>query len=450
MARWSRMPGTLARSDLDDDRAASQGTTLLDWVRVAIAGGRRRKFLVAAAFLACLGAFTALYATRKPAYRVEARVLTLDRVALPTAARSVYEDVPTRSAYELIHRRDNLIALLRQCGLLPAPAGDRGADRIDGDAASERLNALVAKLDKQLDVSAEQGAITITVDWEDPRQAYALARAALDNFIEARHLQEVSSIEEVISVLQDHSAKLRNDLDAATDDAQRRAASQPRPVVPRVRQPSPELVRLESVLAAKQRALQDVEEFRRRRVADLQAQLDQARNTLSDAHPTVIGLRKDIEAASRDSPQVQTIRQEEQEARKRYSERVVREGFSQNTTLPAVAPQIVATPPEEDPRVRQAQAQYEQMAARLNAARVELDAARAAFKYRYNVVWPPQVPDAPVSPNAAKIFGVGLLASIFMALVAALAPDLLAGRIIHRVQVERSLGLPVLGEVDRP
>jgi hypothetical protein len=429
---------------LGDVGVAERGGTLLDLARVAAAGARRRKMLVTCVFVVCAGAFAALYAMKRPTYRAEARILTLDRIALPTAARSVYEEPPTRSAYELIHRRDNLVALLRQNDLLPEGSGSDGG----AGGADDRLNGVVTKLDRQLDVTVDQGAITIAVEWEDARQAYALTKAALDNFLEARHLQEVSSIDEVISVLEGHVSKLRRELDAALTDAQRREASQPRPVAPRARQPSPELVRLESLLAAKQRALQDVEEFRRRRVADLQAQLDQARNSLSDVHPTVIGLRKDIEAASRESPQVQAIRQEEQDVRVRYNDRLARERLSPGASS-SVVPQVIETGArEEDPRVRQAQSQYDQMEARLNAARVELDAARAAFKYRYNVIWPPQVPDAPVSPNAQKIFGVGLLASVLIALLAGAAPDVLAGRLVHRVQVE-ALGVTVLGEVDR-
>jgi hypothetical protein len=309
----------------------------------------------------------------------------------------------------------------------------------------------VTLLDRRIDVSADHGTITLTVDWGDPGHAYALAQAALDSFLEARHLQEVSAIEEVISVLQGHTAKLREELDAAIEESERRAASHPRPAVARVRQPSEELVGLQSLLAAKQRALQDLEEIRRRRLADLQAQLDQARNTLSEAHPTVIGLRREIAAASIDSPQIQAARQEEQDVRRRTAARLAREGFGAAAlAVPAAAPPVAAAAREEDPRVRQAQAQYDQMSARLNAARVELDTARAAFKYRYNVVWPPQLPDEPVSPNGPKIFGIGLLASIVAALLVAIAPDVLAGRIVHRIQVERSLGVPVLGELDRP
>jgi uncharacterized protein involved in exopolysaccharide biosynthesis len=90
--------------------------------------------------------------------------------------------------------------------------------------------------------------------------------------------------------------------------------------------------------------------------------------------------------------------------------------------------------------------QYEQMAARLTSAHEELDAARASFKYRYNVIWPPEIPHEPFSPRPAKVFGVGLLLALSLSLLAAALPDLLSGRIVQRWQVERELNLTVLGE----
>jgi capsular polysaccharide biosynthesis protein len=54
-----------------------------------------------------------------------------------------------------------------------------------------------------------------------------------------------------------------------------------------------------------------------------------------------------------------------------------------------------------------------------------------------------------VSPDPAKIFGAGLLASLLLAMAAAVAPDLWSGRIVQRWQMERSLDLPILGEVRR-
>lgn len=453
------MPGPERQVDAieypDGDDGAPRGPGLGSWVILVIDAARRRWIVTALVFLAGMLSVTAYAKLKTPLYRVEARLLAQGRAALPSVVRQSYEENPTRSAWETIHRRENLIALAQQTGLLSGPgarhgiAGSLSALVRRGAKPQEiPLDTMVQILDKRILVTVEEGTITVSLDWPDPDQAYAVVQAALQNFLEARHVQEVKAIDEVMSVLQGRLSVLREEYDSAVEDARRRPVRILRPAAPRPRQPSEELTRVRSLLEAKTRAIQDVEEIRRRRLADLQSQLDQARNTLSDAHPTVIGLRKDIEAASQESPQIEALRDEERKLRKEYSDRAAREGIAPGQLGPSAAPLVTPEPPEEDDqRLRQKRSEYEQMLGRVNAAQVELDAARAAFKYRYNVIWPPQRPTEPVSPNPKKVFGLGGLASLLLALLAGVAPDLWSRRIVQRWQVERSLRLPVLGEV---
>jgi uncharacterized protein involved in exopolysaccharide biosynthesis len=449
----------------DERPRASPGP--LDWARLALGAVRRRKLVTAAVVLAGVAGATAYYVLTPPTYRVEAKILAQRQQALPSVVRSVYEEQPTRSAWEMIHRRENLVALVRQASLLPEPAsGVRSAERTEtpphrsirdrlrsimrGTSANvqdDPVDVMVSILDRKLIVGVVDGTITIQVDWRDPRQAYEIVQAALQNFLEMRHVQEVKAIDEVISVLQSRAAALHEELEVASEDAHRRASQPARLATTRLRQASPDLVRLQSLVESKQRAIQDVEEFRRRRLADLQAQLDQARSTLSDAHPTVINLRKDIEALSRESPQIEALRDEERKLRKDFQDRLAREGFPAPTSPATVFE--TGTRSEEDPRVREARARYDDMMTRVSTAQVELEAARAAFKYRYNVIWPPEVPSDPVSPDPRRIFGFGALVSLLLGIAAALAPDVLRGRIVERWQVEHELDLPVLGEMRR-
>jgi uncharacterized protein involved in exopolysaccharide biosynthesis len=471
----------------DDDIPFEHATapTQTEWASFALGGLRRRKLVAALVFAAIMAATVVYYARKEPVYRAEAKVLAQRSQGLPTAVRSTFDELPTRTAWEVVHQRENLTAIIRQTNLLddqpkapPQPAwkrwgslgafegkssqsnkGQEPSRPAPGDTPTgvhagsatrdDALEELVTTLDKELRVRAgDDGTITLQLDWADPDQAHAIIQAALQNFLEARHVQEVTAIDAVISVLQGRTAIMRDNLDKVMDQARRRASQPVVAPVPRVRQPSEELVRLQVSLEGKQRALQDVEDFRRRRLSELQAQLDQARTMLSDAHPTVIGLRRDIEAFGRESPQVQALRDEERQLRKLVSDRLAREDFPSGARVMTAAP-IVSVPasPNEDPAVRDARVQYEQMAARTTAAQVDLDAARAAFKYRYNVVWPPQVSKEPVAPKPAKTFALGTFAAMFLALLAAIGPDLLSGRIFERWQVERKLGLPVLGDV---
>jgi hypothetical protein len=103
----------------------------------------------------------------------------------------------------------------------------------------------------------------------------------------------------------------------------------------------------------------------------------------------------------------------------------------------------------EDQSMRDARVQYEQMAARVNAAKADLDTARAAFKYRYTVAWPARVPRKPVSPNPITVFGLGTVASLLLAFGVAVRPGIANERVREHWQVERRLGIPVLADFHR-
>ncbi|GAO04952.1 lipopolysaccharide biosynthesis protein [Anaeromyxobacter sp. PSR-1] len=446
-----------------DGAGATRGpkVTPLDWLTLAVRAARRRKVLAVAVFVVAFGASIAFAVTRKPMYRVYTTILAQRSSALPSAARAGFEDLPTRSAWEIVHRRENLVAIVKETNLVSAGLAVEEPDlraRVKralgigrAGAPADPVDRLVLVLDKELEVSTEEGTITIKLDWPDPRQAHAVVQAALQNFLESRHVQEVTALDEIISVLRGRAAVLRKNLDDVMVDVQhRRPAAVRAPSSPVSTGPSEELVRLQSLLASKQRAIEDVENFRRRRIAEVDAQLHQALNALSEAHPTVIGLRQELAAVSRESPQVGTLREEERKLRAQVVERAAREGTS--ATAAALAPQPPAAESSrmtDDPRVIEARAQYEQMNQRLGAAQVELDAARAAFKYRYNVVWPPQVPQTPYGNSRFEIAIAGLLLSLGLGIAAAAAPDIVRGRIMQRWQVERTLDLPVLGEIRR-
>lgn len=431
----------------------------LDWATFVVGAVRRRRAIASSVFLLIFGAATAYYRMKPPSYRVEATILAQQSPAILSGGRS--DELPSRSALDLIRRRDNLVALAEQTGLLNSGAVESGRGLVtrllellrppEVERKEEPIDAAVRALDKRLAVTTEGGTIGIRLDWPDAEQAYEIVQAAVQSFLEARHLQEVTSIDDVIAKMEGRMSTLKADLDAATAEAHRRGSAAPRLNAPRVRQPSAELVRLRSLADAKDRAARDVEEFRSRRLAELESQLTQARGTLSDAHPTVEGMKRDIEALSRESPHLHALREEGRKIGAEYAARAAKEGYPASAAGMA-EPAVVfdtAGQREEDPQVRDLRLQYEQMASRVTSARVDLDAARAAFKYRYNVIWPPEVPTRPYSPKPLKVFGGGFLAALLLALAAAVGPDLLARRIVERWQIERQLDLAVLGEIPR-
>jgi capsular polysaccharide biosynthesis protein len=89
--------------------------------------------------------------------------------------------------------------------------------------------------------------------------------------------------------------------------------------------------------------------------------------------------------------------------------------------------------------------QLESVLERTDAARIELAVSQAAFKYRYSVIRPAQAPRDPEFPKANLILTMGLITSLFLAACVVVAKDLLSDRILEPWQIERQLGLPVLG-----
>ena len=446
--------------------------SLVDWGRLVLAAAARRKLLACAVFLLSLGLLVAFYKHRTPLYRVEASILV-------QRTQHSAQDDPTRSANVLVHRRDNLINLVKQTEMFVGPrAGARQPSKPAWlpsflvrapPADDDPMNDLVADLDSALDVkTALDGTITIRIDWPNPDEAYRLVEAAQQNFLEARHVLEISALDEVISILEGRTAALREELDRTMDEVAERGQregssggldSPARAAATRVDSAADhtrtqELVSLKSRLEAKERAVADVEEFRRRRLADLQAQLDEKRGVYSDVYPIVVNLRKDIEALSRESPQIAALREDARQLRQEYEARLAEESERRGTSaaLPGAPHQDRALDPsaaDRSERVRDAHGRYQAMQERLNAAQLELEMARSAFKHRYAITWPAEVPKIPVSPKPEKVFGFGVVAALLLALSCAAAPDLWTGRIVQRWQVERALGLPVLGELKR-
>lgn len=160
------------------------------------------------------------------------------------------------------------------------------------------------------------------------------------------------------------------------------------------------------------------------------------------------------------SPQIVGLRKEEAELLSEYDRRG---GKADGAELAAPRPlpreaavERAREQPEDSStemlreRLRTSMFKYNQLLERIDGARIELDTARAAFKYRYSVVRPAALPKKPLKPNAALLIAAGVVGGIFLAFFGCAATDLRRGRVLERWQLERSLGLPVLAVVSRP
>jgi len=456
----ARGPLDLPGVDGEDGQPLARRPNLPERVAFAVNAVRRRKRLTACVFLGGVAASCLYFFLRTPTYHVETKILAQKQQTLPSVMRPV-DDAPTRSAADQVHRRENILALIKQADLFTKGASARPAwyarlpllRRLASTDEDEALNNLVIRVDKALIVTAGEGTITIVIDWPSAQQAYRLVEAALQNFLDARHGQEISAIEEVISQLQARASTLRKQLDAVIQEVQREPEGETPVSRATPRAQGEEMVRLKTTLEAKQRALRDAEEFQRKRLADLQAQLEEKRAIYSDAYPGVVSLRQDIEALSEESPKMAALRHEEMKLRSEFSARFGREAPAEEGVSSTAARKASRRDregsPEQQERLRDAQFSYQQMIERINSAQVELDAARAAYKYRYAVIWPAQMPKRPLSPKPLKVLGLGTFASFVLAVLAAVLADLRAGRIVERWQIERTLNLAVIAQLRR-
>jgi uncharacterized protein involved in exopolysaccharide biosynthesis len=459
-------------------------------VGYALRSVRRHKWMCAGVFVATMAVTAGIVAVLPRTYYVDTRILVqrnqvMAALGNPNRAIPWEADTPTRAASETVLRRDNLVSLVKETGLIDhwestRPRLNRWKDavmaRLKGAPTDEdKLQALVGMLERRLMVTTnDEGMVIIGVDWPDASMAYRLVQTAQENFLEARHAAESSGIADAISILERYAANLHSAIDATVKEmksqpgtAPAQHAAAPRRAVAEVFREAtqaavavdPELAQLKAQLSSKQQAVNDYEEFRQRRVLDLQAQLTQWRTMYSEAHPSLVNLRQSIEALSRDSPQLAALRRERDDLEAAYREKSqrsapVRKPVVGDSVPAPKAPERSETVTEEDflsdlstARLRFELANLRTVLERIDSARIELDTARAAFKYRYNVIRPAELPKTPARPNVFALLEAGAVVGLLLALFAAVLADVRRGRILERWQVERLVGLKVLATV---
>ena len=391
-------------------------------------------------------------------------------------------DAPTLGAAEAVLRRDNLLSLMKKTDLLKRweetrpkllKLKDRVTDLIDPVAEEDRINAMVGLLEQQIKVFTADATVTISVDWKEAALASDLADTAMQNFLAQRSEVEVSTIAETISILEDHAKSLREAIETAIDELGKRpdpSRAQPAEptgapaAVPR-RDPAQEALRAEAAevrltLEAKRRAIKQMEESRRRRMAELQTELAQQRAVYADAHPNVVTIEQRIVALDGETPQLTALRRDETELMAQAAKLAeVRLAGSPERAGPVETVQSGAKRRQEAEALRReyartslrfAMEKYDSLQDRIDSAKIELDTAKAAFKYRYSVIRPPVLPRRPVKPKLPVVFGMGAIASVLLAVLAATLADLRSGRVLENWQVEKLLGLPVVGSLPHP
>lgn len=481
-----------------------------------IGGVRRHKVLslVTFATVASLGLLTAALWPRT--YHAESRLLANQNQlirALGNPRSSLPSEDPTRAAKEIIFARNNLVSLIKETNLVKSwqetrPAIVKVKDSIvrvfSGPVTDEdQVDAMAGTLEKWLRVDTDAQTVTISIDWPDAQTAYLLVETAQQNFLETRHVTEMTAISEALSILEMHAGGVQKtvedslhelervreqrrtgaaspsvlgpqetakSLSAAANSGLPKPEDEPKPNAP----PSAteqELAQLKFLLNSKRRALTDLEDFRSRRVTELTAQLQEQKVQYADQHPIVRETLQRIDAMKADSPQIAQVKADISSLLQEYARKggkdpdslieprapgtARRTGSGQTARVANTAlsnAELADDPLVEYARnnLRVAAAKYEELMMRIDGARIEQDTARAAFKYRYSVVRPASVPKKSAKPNVAVILIASFVLAFGAALLIGAARDFSRDAFVEPWQVERTLGLKVLSRLRTP
>jgi uncharacterized protein involved in exopolysaccharide biosynthesis len=493
---------------------------IADYLRFVAGSLRRHVILGTATFLLSLAMTVAAVMFLPKTYHAQAKLLAQRNAvmaALSNPGRAVPwdADAPTRSASETVLRRENLLSLMKQTDLMNEWERTRIPllrlkDWFVGvilgrPTPDEKRDQLLGMLETRLLVTGGpvgDGTITIDLEWPDADMAFRLVQAAQQEFVKARQTAEVATIGDSIGILERYAATLHSDIDRtlgqlksaksqrrSTAETPRTSVSSPTAVMPSLAATlpplpdaalgstaltanldDPRIPRLKVSLDAKRREIAGIEGTRQRELSELQSRFSQLSSVYTAQHPTLVGLKKNIEALSRETPQLTALKEEARALETEYQERLAAaeelfqlEHLKDEGTksAPVVsAPPVAAAPPARQPtaspdpsgeadfasvRFRLELNQLESVLERIDGARIELAVSQAASKYRYTVIRPAEVPRKPVRPNPLTVFGAGLFGSIVLALAAVVGRDVLSNRVLEPWQVERQLGLPILG-----
>ena len=383
------------------------------------------------------------------------------------------QDTPTRLAVETILNQQNLQKIVTSVNLISE--ADRtqtisgrvkqSIRRLLGRVPSqqERMNEVISLLRSRMNVYVGDGTVTIGANWNDADVSYRIVTAAQQNFIETRQAEEQALITGSIQILTDAASTVGGDILGTLDSLSRQrraltpAEARPFASSTTVVRINPALTQARSNLEEASRALSDLQQGRARRLQDLQAKLSEQRNTYGPAHPEILNTEQVMRGLMVDPPQLAEMRRDVE----RYRAQV--EQLGGNTIVTSNTDQALAAAAirsiegmRSDSLVQEKQtygrsqlrialASYQELLERLDAARMELKTVRATFKFKYGVLIPPTVPRTARSRKPKIVLGA-LLLGLVMGGFTAVALDLARARMLEAWQVERALGLPVLGE----
>jgi uncharacterized protein involved in exopolysaccharide biosynthesis len=472
-------------------------------------GPRRRPVVSALVFFLTLGIGAGVAAFWPRSYGGNARILAQHNLVLPALDNPNRQvpretDSPTKNAADTIMRRDNVIALVKQLDLVDRWRATRQPilrlkDRVSGAVSGprseqDRLLDLIGLVEKRLVVGTDDSSINISVEWPDREVAFEIVSLVLKNFLEASYDTNVKVISEAIHILEVRAKPQSDEVDAALEElskfeALRRtqlsmvsvlrtqrsrhthvlvalapSTSHSIPGASNANENDP--FQLEEV----RHRIREAGDERRHRLDETQNQLADARATLGPLHPTVLALNGKLTELSAPPQEISALQARERELLAHVAKGSARHSSEPNGAdseslssgaRPAASgagagdgAQDARADPGDDPstamaraKLQAASAKYNELLSRIEAANIELDVTRASFKYQYTVVRPPELARSPSKPNVPLVALAFSVISLFLMIFLPGGIDLLRGRFVEEWQLERALGLPLLGEL---
>ncbi|MFN7981766.1 MAG: hypothetical protein U0Q11_07900 [Vicinamibacterales bacterium] len=493
-------PSALAASTTDDGDKLVDVVQLSNYIGFLFRAIRRRWLLAFAIVVVMMGAITGATFIWPKAYHIDAKLLVQRNdvmASLVNPGRTIAREAeePTRATQEIVLQHENLLSVIEETDLMRRWEQTRTPilklkDRImialrGPRSEAAQLDGMVGLLEQRVKVFATpEGTVTFDLNWPDPQLGYDIVDKVIQNFLQFRRVSETSAISDSIAILDQSVQTLEQQVTQTIAELPKRPVPPARrldpapvqtaaaPVVPTTPAGPPadvtrRLTRLRSDLELKRQEIARLDEAHRGQLSDAQTRLTAAKMVYGDDYPAVIALRQTVAQLSRESPELVNLRRDVQALESEYDtlanavQSADEAQRTPGTSLPSASdlPRArISAPPIEvdlsgmnntegnDPtslRLKVELAELASVRERANAARAELQSSQAGFKYQYKMIRPPQVPRAPSSPIVPLWLGAGAIASLLLAVLAAVAADIASGRILEAWQVERQLGVPV-------
>ena len=311
---------------------------------------------------------------------------------------------------------------------------------------TDRFESMLGFVEKRLwGGRSGRHTVLIGIDWPDPATGYRIVQTAQQNFFEQRHASEIALIGESISIIEGHVSSAQASIQEALGQINAALPTKSARPVPAptfvssgpVALPAG-VVAMQSELRTMQQTITDISTSRSQRLTAAQARLTELRGQYGSAHPDVAAAEENIRALEQPSAQLADLRAKEATLIQKLGPNLNR--TSLGTSEPSLAREALqaltrASPDSQErpevtfakSRLKIATTAYEDQLDRLEGAKIELETARAAFKYRYNIITPARIPKEAEKPRIPLLIIGGTILAVLATLFTVVMLDFGSG-----------------------